>query len=197
MTAELDSTEAIDQSWRQKPLRAVSIPGVLTPDECELVKRDALATGLSKPRTTPGQGRNSATKRTCEEVQLPHTLQREWLYETLLDKTAAVNEENWRFAVTGIEDLHVIRYRSWQRFSWHFDSHIGSPRKLTCVVSLSLPNTHWRGGLQVKGRHEGRKVAPLLGSGTWFPAYLEHRAKAPWLGERWVLVALLTGPAWV
>jgi hypothetical protein len=91
----------------------------------------------------------------------------------------------------------VLRYRPLARAKWHFDVYVGSNRKLVCVVNLSSPDDYWRGGLEVKGPHEDAPLAPLQGSGTWFPAYIEHRALAPWRGERWSLFAAMTGPAWV
>jgi len=188
------SGSATDAAWQHKPLRSISISGVLTPAQCETVKRDALATGLSKVGAADDLRKSNL--RTRESVGLRRTPEREWLFDLIITKTESINQQNWRFALNGIEDLRIVRYRPLQRAKWHFDSHVGSDRKIICVINLSSPETYW-GGLQVKGRHEGRAVAPLQGAGTWFPAYLEHRAKAPWRGERWSLVAILTGPFWI
>jgi hypothetical protein len=192
----IESGEVAEDTWCQKSLRAVSISGVVTVAQCEAVKQDALATGLTRIGSIAGK-RRQLRERVCDEACLPRTPERDWLYELILAKSEAVNQENWRFALTGVEDFRVIRYRPGGRAAWHFDKFLGSPRKITCVVSLSSPDSYWRGGLRVRSRHEGKAVAPLQGSATWFPAYLEHRATAPWRGERWVLVTSLTGPAWV
>lgn len=185
-------------SWQQQAILAKSIAGVLTVEQCEAIKTDALALGLRPADVVKrGGGRKRSRHRTSDAVKLPRTPEREWLADHLWKRSEAVNAEFWRFAITGIEDLQVLRYRPMQFFRWHFDEYGGSSRKLTCIVNLSSPQSYWRGGLQVRGPHSGRALAPLQGAGTWFPTYVQHRATAPWWGERWVLVAWLTGPAWV
>lgn len=89
--------------------------------------------------------------------------------------------------------VRILRYRPFQRFRWHTDARPEGIRKLTCIVALSPRGTHWRGGLEVRGEHQGRATARREGSVTWFPSYVRHRATAPWWGERWVLVTWLTG----
>jgi len=179
-------------------MRAVSVPRLLTPEQCEAVRQDALATGFVKAFARSADGaKYKDKKRTNELTRLPRNPDREWLYELVLRKTEEVNQDNWRFAVSGIEDVLVTRYKPMKRAKWHFDTYVGSGRKILCVVNLSAPESYWRGGLQVRARHENKAIAPLQGSATWFPAYMEHRAKAPWWGERFSMVAIMTGPAWV
>jgi predicted 2-oxoglutarate/Fe(II)-dependent dioxygenase YbiX len=183
-------------AWLQKPLRAKSVAGILNAEECAAVRSGALRLGLSRALLSNANGVYVSKARTCDWARLSRTPEHEWLYRRILAATETVNDENWRFALTGIDNIGVLRYRPLQRHRWHFDTAIGSQRKLTCVINLSPPESYWGGGLQVKGHHESREVAPLQGSGTWFPAYLEHRARAPWRGERWSLAAIMTGPAW-
>jgi predicted 2-oxoglutarate/Fe(II)-dependent dioxygenase YbiX len=195
------ATQAADSSpaptWLQKPLRAKSVAGVLSAAESEAVRGNALGIGMSRALLSNANGARVSKERTCDWARLSRTPEHEWLYRRILAATEAVNDENWRFALTGIDNIGVLRYRPLQRHRWHFDTAVGSQRKLTCVINLSPPDSYWGGGLDVKGHHDGREIAPLQGSGTWFPAYLEHRARAPWRGERWSLVAIMTGPAWV
>jgi predicted 2-oxoglutarate/Fe(II)-dependent dioxygenase YbiX len=188
---------ATDTAWQQKPLRAISVPRVLTPAQCETLRRDALAAGLTKVGSLDAGDAGRSNLRTRASVGLPLTPERDWLFDLILAKTELINHQNWRFALNGIEELRIVRYKPLQRAKWHFDTHVGSHRKIICVVNLSSPASYWGGGLQVKGRHEGKDIAPQQGSATWFPAYLEHRAKAPWRGERWSMVAILSGPTWV
>jgi PKHD-type hydroxylase len=133
-------------------------------------------------------------ERTSHQAVLRRGPETEWLFERLLFVGGKVNGDLWRFALTGIENLQVLRYRPMQRFRWHFDSLPGSGRKITCVVNVGDPGAHWRGKLELMASHEGRSLARLQGSATLFPSYLPHRATAPWWGERWSLVAWLTGP---
>jgi PKHD-type hydroxylase len=186
--------------WKQSALKVKSVAAVLTTAECEAIKMDALSLGMSRALVRKGRrrGYEVSEKRTSDLAKLPRSPEREWLYERMLAQSQEVNTECWRFALTGIEEMQVLRYRPLQRFKWHYDTFAdGSPRKLTCVVNLCSPQSHWRGGLEVLGKRDGKAIALLQGSATWFPAYLRHRATAPWWGERWVLVTWLTGPAWV
>ena len=183
--------------WKQRPLHAKSVPGVLTAEECDAIKNDALAVGMSRALVRTPKGMRKLRGRTCEVARLPRTKDREWLYERLMATNEAINAEYWRFALNSIEEVQVLRYRPMQRFDWHFDTGHGLARKLTCVVNLSPPRSHWRGGLEVRGEHHGKSKARQQGAATIFPTYLRHRASSPWVGQRWSLVTWLSGPAWV
>ena len=135
--------------------------------------------------------------RTNFHARLPRNEQNEWLYARVMAKGREINEEFWRFAIDGIDEIQVLRYRPMQRIDWHFDTAAGYHRKIACVVTLSPPESHWRGELEIVGRHDNKSEAPLQGAATWFPTYLRHRATRPWWGERWSFVAWLTGPDWV
>jgi hypothetical protein len=110
--------------------------------------------------------------------------------------TDSINAEHWRFDVTDMQQLQILKYNPLQQFWWHFDTYTGSDRKLTAVVNLSAPHEYIGGGLQVKADMIDSKFAREQGAGCWFPSYIEHRARAPIWGTRWVLVAWLTGPSW-
>lgn len=187
----------MDDAWKQRPLHPKSVPGLLMAEECEIVKTDALAAGMGRALVRTPEGTREAKSRTCDVARLPRTPEREWLYARLMTTSEATNAEYWRFALTGMEEIQVLRYKPMQRFDWHFDTGHGSSRKLTCVVNLSPPRSYWRGGLEVRGDYHGKAKARLQGTATWFPTYLRHRASAPWWGERWSLVTWLSGPPWV
>jgi PKHD-type hydroxylase len=189
--------KAMDDKWKQFPLHAKSLTGVLTPEECEAIKNDALALGMSRALVRTAKGVKQQSYRTSDLVQLPRTKESEWLYERLMARGEAANAEYWHFTLNGIEEIQILRYKPWQSFKWHYDTFPGSARKLTCVVNLSPPQSYWRGRLEVRGRHGRNAITRQQGAGTWFPTYLLHRATPPWWGERWALVTWLTGPAWI
>ena len=112
--------------------------------------------------------------------------------------TDSINAEQWRFDIQGIQQLQILRYSPLQKFSWHWDCYTSEApvRKLTAVVNLSAPTEYLGGGLQVKADIDNVRFIREQGAGCWFPSYVEHRARAPIFGTRWVLVAWLTGPAW-
>jgi hypothetical protein len=182
---------------KQRPLAGICVPSVLTPDECNKVRmlsKDRLerATTLSMD----GKRVRSLT-RTCDYGWLNEGDGRwDWLKEKMW---MAADEANMflQCEISGMESLQVLRYRPMQWFKWHFDGYSGSPRKATLVVQLSSPREYFMGGLQLDGYdHQGLDSSKMQGAGTFFPSYLKHRAKAPWWGERWSLVAWFTGPAW-
>lgn len=187
----------MDVAWKQRPLHAKTVPSLLTAEECETIKNDALAVGMGRAMVRTHKGTRQLKSRTCDVARLPRTKEREWLYERLMAQSEAVNAEYWRFALADIEEIQVLRYKPLQRFDWHFDTGHGLSRKLTCVVNLSSHRSYWRGGLEVRGDYHGKSKARLQGAGTWFPTYLRHKASAPWLGERWSLVTWLSGPPWI
>ena len=177
-------------------MHAKSVAGVLSATECDTLRQDALALGMSRGLVLTSEGRQPHKHRTNDEVTLPRTQEWEWLYQRIFDKTAEVNDAYWRFAISDMEKIRVLRYRPMQFYGWHFDAYQGSPRKITCVINLTNPNTHWPGRFQIKGGHISRSVRKLQGSATWWPSYIFHRAVAPWWGERWALVTWCTGAPW-
>jgi PKHD-type hydroxylase len=178
--------------WRQQTLNARTLPGVLTPDECEAVKQAALSAGFSRSKVSTRKGHKESRKRTSDEAVLQRSPETEWLFERIGAIAEQENAEHWRFAITGMEKLLVLRYRPMQRFRWHYDAAPG--RKLTCVINLDAPGSHWRGKLELNGGHHDPALVHLQGAATLFPSYLLHRASAPWWGERWSLVTWFTGP---
>jgi hypothetical protein len=111
--------------------------------------------------------RRESRKRTNDLANLPRA-QYDWIYERIIARTETVNAEYWQFHITDIEEVQIPRHRPLQFFAWHFDTFPGSPRKLTCVVNLSPPQSYWRGGLEVTGRHDGEAIAPLQGPARGF-----------------------------
>jgi PKHD-type hydroxylase len=183
-----------DDQRKQHLMLARTLPRVLSPADCEIVKQAALAAGLSRSMVRTSRRLKASRRRTSYQALLARTPELEWLYERMLAVGKKANAEHWRFALSGIETLQVLRYRPRQRFRWHHDVAPGSGRKITCVVNLVPPGSYWRGRLELMAPHQDGAIAPLQGSATLFPSYIMHRATAPWWGERWSLVAWFTGP---
>src|SRR5262245_16542031 len=109
---------------------AGTVPGALSPAECEAVKQVALAVGLSRSMIRTSKRIKASHRRTSYQARLPRTPEIEWLYERMLAVGKKANAEHWRFALTGIETLQVLRYRPRQRFKWHHDVAPASGRKI-------------------------------------------------------------------
>jgi PKHD-type hydroxylase len=185
------------ETFKQKVLTASVDRYVLTPGQCEMLRQDAEIIGMKRAPVLAKDGSNKVSRtRTCSSCWIPFSQHHKWIYNVMKEITESINAEQWRFDIQGIQQLQVLRYRPFQRFKWHFDTYTGSDRKLTAVVNLSAPNEYLGGGLQVKADMIDSKFAREQGAGCWFPSYIEHRARAPIWGTRWVLVAWLTGPSW-
>ena len=185
-------------TWQQKVLTASVDRYVLTPTQCAMLRQDAEIIGMKRAPVLSKDGvtRTVSRTRTCSSCWIPFAPHHAWIYKIMQELTDAINQEHYRFDLTGIQQLQILRYRPLQKFSWHWDTFTGSDRKLTAVVNLSDPGEYLGGGLQVKADMVGDKFIKEQGAGCWFPSYIEHRARAPIWGTRWVLVAWLTGPAW-
>jgi len=83
--------------WKQRPLHAKSVPGVLTAEECDAIKNDALAIGMSRALVRTPKGMRKLRGRTCEVARLPRTKDREWLYERLMAKKTLMPFEQRNF----------------------------------------------------------------------------------------------------
>jgi len=186
------------ETFKQKVLTASVDRYVLTPSQCEMLRQDAEIIGMKRAPVLAKDGvtHKVSRTRTCSSCWIPFSQHHKWIYNVMKEITESINAEQWRFDIQGIQQLQVLRYRPFQRFKWHWDSYTASDRKLTAVVNLSAPHEYIGGGLQIKADIENARFIREQGAGCWFPSYLEHRARAPIWGTRWVLVAWFTGPAW-
>lgn len=183
--------------FKQKILTAVTVPKVLTSSQCELVIHDAKAIGMKRAPVLAKDGtRVKSYTRTCSSCWVPKNDTFGWLYNYVAAVTDEVNKKHYRFDITDMQQLQVLRYKPMQWFKWHFDTYDGSDRKLTMVINLSDPSKYVGGGLQVDGDWLNSDKSSNQGAASFFPSWIKHRARAPLLGERWVLVAWITGPAW-
>jgi hypothetical protein len=186
-----------ENKFIQKTLTASVDRYVLTPSQCDMIRNDAEVIGMKRATVLKknGKTRNSFA-RTCSSCWVPMSQHYKWLYAIMGELTASINSEYWRFDITGAQQFQILRYNPLQQFWWHLDTFNGSDRKLTAVVNLSAPHEYLGGGLQVKADIDNARFIREQGAGCWFPSYIEHRARAPIWGTRWVLVAWYTGPNW-
>ena len=186
-----------EKTFKQKILTAVTVPEVFTRSQCEMIIRDAEIIGMTRAPVLAKDGsRVTSRTRTCASCWLPKSPHFQWVYNYLAAVVSEVNKEHYRFDISDMQQLQVLRYRPLQKFKWHFDTYDGSDRKMTCVVNLSRPEDYVGGGLCVEADWHGVEKSTHQGSANFFPSWIKHKAKAPLLGTRWALVAWITGPAW-
>jgi hypothetical protein len=157
--------------FKQKVLTAAVDRYVLTPTQCMMLRQDAQVIGMKRAPVLSKDGvtRTVSRTRTCTSCWVPFAPHYKWLYSIINELTMAINAEHYRFDVTGVQQLQILRYSPLQRFSWHWDTFTGSDRKLTAVVNLSAPTEYLGGGLQVKGRHRQRALYPRAGGWVLVP----------------------------
>lgn len=114
---------------------------------------------------------------------------RERLEAVLLPRVAGT----WGFAVDAWEAPQLLRYGPGDGYGWHIDLGPGpaARRKLSVTVLLSDPDDFAGGDLEFDG---GVALPRERGAALVFPSFLRHRVAPVLAGERWALVAWLTGP---
>ena len=169
------------------------LPNVFTPNQCMSIILDATVAQLTRATVLKDGKSKTSLSRTCSAVWLPRTERLEWMYQKILAAVSNVNEANYRFSLNEIQSVQVLRYKAFQKFSWHWDTFVGSKRKITAVFNLSKPTDYLGGGFQMHDKIYNKKYMREQGAGVFFPSFLMHRARAPWWGERWVAVAWILG----
>jgi len=188
------------EKFKQKTLTAVTVPNVLTAGQCKMIIHDASIIGMKRAPVLGKDGRNiKSFTRTCDSCWVPKSDGFKWIYNYVAAVTDEVNNEHYKFNITDMQQLQVLRYRPGQWFRWHFDAieTDGDIRKMTMVINLSKPTDYMLGGLQVDGNWYNSEESGNQGAASFFPSWMKHRAKAPIWGTRWALVAWITGPAFV
>jgi PKHD-type hydroxylase len=183
--------------FKQKVLTAVCEPDILTEHQCSMIRTDANIIGMKRSHVLKKDGTTRAAfTRTCSSCWVPYASHYKWLYEVTGAIARELNQNHYKFDITGMQQLQILRYRPGQFFLPHFDCYDGSDRKLTMVINLSDPSEFLGGGLRVECDMVGQENAKKRGSATMFPAYIRHQALPVFFGSRWVLVAWMTGGQW-
>ena len=131
------------------------------------------------------------------------------VYEILMDAIEKINDNNWRYNITGIEDLQYTIYREQgeQHYDWHSDpinhKDLNAPyRKVSCSILLSDPEDFEGGEFEFMSidttSQTGAAFQPSFfntkGHGLFFPSHVFHRVKPVTRGTRRSLVCWFTGP---
>jgi PKHD-type hydroxylase len=119
-----------------------------------------------------------------------------WIYRRLTDITNELNNKYFKFQIDGFaEGLQFTHYKAPDgKYSKHIDKgHNSLTRKLSIVVQLSDPKTYKNGDLLIHIDEPGTKIEKEIGKLVMFPSYVLHEVTPVSKGERYSLVAWLTG----
>ncbi len=114
----------------------------------------------------------------------------------------------WRYDVTGLGTLSILRYEVGDQFSWHVDAlaydttdydqlGTGLERKVSVTVNLSDPSGYEGGDLEFMNATGQLLVQPQLrdqGSVVVFPSTVGHQVTPVTSGVRYALVGWMVGP---
>ena len=112
-----------------------------------------------------------------------------------------INKENWNLSLDGAGEYQLTHYAAGGSGAYHthidlsMDGGSAARRKLSFVVQLSNPADYAGGELRLEhvGGHD-RGQTRRQGSIIVFPSWVPHSVTPLVRGERWSLVAWLSGP---
>lgn len=118
----------------------------------------------------------------------------DWLLQKLRTTVMSLNDRLWRFDVSDIGPVVILRYDPGDQFGLHIDFGRGYlDRKISMVVQLSPPDAYEGGVLQF-GLSPPATAARERGSLLAFPAWAPHQLSQVTSGRRYVATCFVLGP---
>lgn len=116
-----------------------------------------------------------------------------WVDTLIAAEVARLNNTIFQFDVTGlVERPQLLRYRNNGLYDWHLD--IGAGDNSTRKLSISyILNDGFEGGDLVFFQNGEQPISSKKGEGVCFPSFYPHRVQPVTSGERWALVAWISG----
>jgi hypothetical protein len=127
----------------------------------------------------------------------PHLIDRvmDWLPHKLIGIVETLNRKIWRFDITGLSELHLIRYDVGDQVSLHADLDGDyCERKIAVLIQLSAPDDY-KGGVLEYGIAPPAIASRELGAVLAFPAWVLHRVTPISRGTRYALSCFALGPS--
>jgi PKHD-type hydroxylase len=164
-----------------------------SPKECKTIIDIGNKQGLIKGKTFL---KNSQKIRNSNISWLYPSKDLEWVYRRLTDVILELNNKFFKFEIYGfIEGLQFTHYKEPNgKYQKHVDRSVNTRiRKLSLSVQLSDPNSYEGGELIL---NEGNEIVIPKEQGNLilFPSFVLHEVKPVTKGERFSLVAWITGP---
>lgn len=167
---------------------------VFTPEECKKIIDIGNKKGLMESKTTTGE--NLKIRKSSVAWLLPED-DLEWAFRRLTDVIKSLNKDYFKFDLYGfIEGLQFTHYKApGDRYKKHVDKCKDRIiRKLSLSVQLSDPSSYKGGELVLYDSEKGITCPKEQGKLIAFPSFTLHEVKPVTQGERYSLVAWITGP---
>lgn len=161
---------------------------VLSPAECSELIRFFEASDWEEYKTAPMATALGLGVRQ-NLIDLGHTW--DGLADTIIDLFQEVNDAIWKFDIDAHlhQPLRVAKYLPGFFHDWHTDFNRNDPSKL--AISIPLNDSYTGGKFQLL---QTPPINVRPGRGVMFPAYHGHRVTKIESGERYVLLAWISGP---
>src|SRR5215472_13899019 len=168
-------------------------PCQFSAEECDRVIALQQEQGILPSRIPRGDG---GFIRNSDLFWIPRTAETDWIFDRIW-QVATLYNSRYRFALSAeMGQLQLTRYAEDQLYNWHMDLGEGpmSLRKISVVVELRA-GQYEGGGIEIfYGEGTCNRIALGRGDVLIFPSFIMHRALPVQRGNRWTLVAWLTGP---
>lgn len=160
------------------------IENVFTPEECKRIIELGL-TYIPVHDVAPEElKRTPQGKRRVLHKEADY----QWLIQRMMPMAAHLNQQNYKFQVSGVEIPHFCEYNVGESSPWHHDfaSDTNTNRKLTLLVFLSNPDDFKGGQFHIFPSTE--RTVQKQGNMLMFPAYLMHQVEPVISGVRYSLI---------
>lgn len=167
---------------------------VFSPEEADAVIALGKACRVEKGMT--GAGNNDEIRNSLVSFMYPNAATN-WVFDRLATVINEVNNGYFNFDLSAMEQgLQFTQYIApGQHYEWHIDRGMNvGIRKLSVTVQLSDPNDYEGGELELKFGKDPVVFERERGMACIFPSYVLHRVKPVTKGERFSLVAWVSGP---
>ncbi|MGE3727369.1 MAG: 2OG-Fe(II) oxygenase [Candidatus Sericytochromatia bacterium] len=176
-------------------VRYVSLPGFLSPAECQrLISSEGAFHQAKVVALQSGDVQLSLNERKTDTKSIEDNPETHWIYQRLRETLVQLNRQTFRFELKRFSAPEILRYEPSGFYAPHSDLGQGetSSRKLSAVALLSPPESYSGGELVFYPRFApcSREQGTLF----LFPAYLMHEVKPVSSGQRYTLVTWVHGP---
>jgi predicted 2-oxoglutarate/Fe(II)-dependent dioxygenase YbiX len=192
----------------------IVVPDVISPKSCHSLIEEFEDGTPEEPLVSLGNGTFGVNPdiRKSSILWLPDD---HWLTDVIWKRLTLVNDEHFKFDLTGHEAVQLSRYDQGGYYAWHEDALHVSPenvhypfreercRKLSCVLNLSASDEYVGGNLLLYDR-TGRYLPAVLqesakdrqGSLIVFTSWTFHCVTPVISGARYSAVMWAHGPFW-
>jgi len=125
------------------------------------------------------------------------TEESEWIFRRLTDIVQGANSKFYNFDLWGFsEGLQFTKYEAPEgNYCAHVDKTLyKGTRKLSLAIQLSDPKDYEGGELKIISSKDAQVMKKAQGNATIFPSYTLHQVDPVTKGERYSLVAWVSGP---